>query len=47
MLVDELGLEPGPALRARHEAILRQDPALDAPTPIDGPVRSHQSPSGT
>ena len=30
-LVDELGLEPGPELRARHEAILRQDPALDPP----------------
>ena len=29
-LVDELGLEPGPALRARHEEILRQDPALEA-----------------
>ena len=28
-LVDELGIEPGPALRERHEAILRQDPALD------------------
>jgi DNA-binding SARP family transcriptional activator len=30
-LLDELGIEPGPALRERHEAILRQDPALDAP----------------
>ncbi len=30
-LVDELGIEPGPALRERHEAILRQDPALDPP----------------
>ena len=30
-LVDDLGLEPGPELRARHEAILRQDPALDPP----------------
>jgi DNA-binding SARP family transcriptional activator len=27
-LLDELGIEPGPALRERHEAILRQDPAL-------------------
>jgi YVTN family beta-propeller protein len=34
VLVDELGLEPGPALRARHEAILRQDPALDASAPL-------------
>ena len=28
MLVDELGIEPSPALRELHEAILRQDPAL-------------------
>ena len=30
LLVDELGIEPGPALRQRHEAILQQDPSLDA-----------------
>ncbi|HET8950384.1 MAG TPA: BTAD domain-containing putative transcriptional regulator [Solirubrobacteraceae bacterium] len=30
-LVEELGIEPGPPLRARHEAILRQDPSLDLP----------------
>src|SRR5215207_2190910 len=30
-LIDELGIEPGPALRERHEAILAQDPALDPP----------------
>jgi DNA-binding SARP family transcriptional activator/ABC-type branched-subunit amino acid transport system substrate-binding protein/DNA-binding beta-propeller fold protein YncE len=30
-LLDELGIEPGPALRERHEAILRQDPTLDGP----------------
>ena len=30
-LVDELGMEPSPALRELHEAILRQDPALEAP----------------
>ena len=35
ILVDELGLEPGPALRARHDAILRQDPALDATPPVE------------
>jgi DNA-binding SARP family transcriptional activator len=29
-LVDELGIEPGPALRALEAAVLRQDPALDA-----------------
>ena len=30
-LVEELGIEPGPSLRALEAAILRQDPALDAP----------------
>ena len=29
LLVDELGLEPGPALRELEAAILRQDPVLD------------------
>jgi WD40 repeat protein/DNA-binding SARP family transcriptional activator len=28
-LVEEIGVEPGPELRDLHEAILRQDPALD------------------
>jgi WD40 repeat protein/DNA-binding SARP family transcriptional activator len=30
-LVDAIGVEPGPELRRLHEAILRQDPALDLP----------------
>ena len=30
-LVEEIGVEPGAELRALHEAILAQDPALDAP----------------
>ncbi|RAY11066.1 AfsR/SARP family transcriptional regulator [Actinomadura craniellae] len=30
-LADELGLDPGPELAALHQAILTQDPALDAP----------------
>ena len=30
-LVEQIGVEPGPALRRLHEAILRQDPSLDAP----------------
>jgi DNA-binding SARP family transcriptional activator/tetratricopeptide (TPR) repeat protein len=30
-LVDELGIEPGTALRELEQAILRQDPALDPP----------------
>ena len=32
-LIDELGVEPGAALRELHEAILRQDPGLDGPVP--------------
>jgi tetratricopeptide (TPR) repeat protein len=36
-LVDELGIEPGRRLRELHEAILRQDPALDRSAPaVDG-----------
>lgn len=30
-IVDELGIEPGPALRELETAILRQDPTLEAP----------------
>ena len=33
VLVDEIGIEPGPELRSLHEAILRQDPALEGRTP--------------
>ncbi|MFF9908901.1 BTAD domain-containing putative transcriptional regulator [Streptomyces olivaceus] len=36
-LVHELGVEPGPALRGRMEAILRQDPALAHPNPHASP----------
>jgi DNA-binding SARP family transcriptional activator len=32
LLVEELGLEPGPALRELETAILRQDPVLDVPS---------------
>ena len=32
-LVEEAGIEPGPQLRALHDAILRQDPSLDLQTP--------------
>lgn len=28
-LADELGIDPGPDIRALHESVLRQDPALD------------------
>ena len=33
LLVDELGIEPGPAIQQLEQAILRQDPALDSPAP--------------
>jgi predicted ATPase len=33
LLRDELGIEPGPRLRAMERSMLQQDPALDAPTP--------------
>src|SRR5437588_318041 len=36
-LVDELGIEPGKALRELHQAILRQDTALDV-VPADEPA---------
>lgn len=36
-LGDELGIEPGPALQALEQAILRQDPSLD-PAPLREPV---------
>jgi hypothetical protein len=31
LLVDELGIEPGPTIQQLEQAILRQDPALDSP----------------
>ena len=37
MLADELGVDPGPALRALHQAILTDDPSLNAPAA--GPYR--------
>jgi predicted ATPase/DNA-binding SARP family transcriptional activator len=36
MLVDELGIEPGPRLRALETAILRQEPELAAPAVASG-----------
>jgi DNA-binding SARP family transcriptional activator/ABC-type transport system substrate-binding protein len=38
-LVEELGIEPGQALRERQQAILRQDPALDLPRGARSPGR--------
>ena len=42
LLVDELGIEPGEPLRALHQRILEQDPALAAPHPAaaDRPPRA-------
>ncbi|MEU7696082.1 BTAD domain-containing putative transcriptional regulator [Microbispora hainanensis] len=39
-LAEELGLDPGPALRRLEEAILAQDPALDAPVRQAAPVHA-------
>jgi predicted ATPase/DNA-binding SARP family transcriptional activator len=38
-LAEELGVDPGPALRALHTRILRQDPELDL-TPVPSPTSS-------
>ena len=38
VLLDDLGVEPGPALRELEQAILRQDPALGAPAPPPAPI---------
>ncbi|TMR96584.1 hypothetical protein EJK15_22765 [Nonomuraea basaltis] len=40
LLDENLGIEPGAALRALHEQVLRSDPALDCPAaqPVAGPV---------
>jgi DNA-binding SARP family transcriptional activator len=37
-LADELGADPGPDLQARHQQILRADPALAAPSPAGRPA---------
>src|SRR6266508_2746787 len=47
-LADELGVDPAPAVRDLHVAILRDDPDLDAPPPARGgagPVRPAQLPT--
>jgi DNA-binding SARP family transcriptional activator/ABC-type transport system substrate-binding protein/outer membrane protein assembly factor BamB len=41
-LVEELGIEPGQALRDLEQAILRQDPALDRPRAAAAAVRSRR-----
>jgi DNA-binding SARP family transcriptional activator len=40
MLVDEIGLEPGPGLKALERQILTEDPALDAGDPGASPTRT-------
>jgi DNA-binding SARP family transcriptional activator len=37
--VDELGIDPSPALQELERAILRQDPALDVEAPADSEIR--------
>ncbi len=37
-LIDDLGLEPGPALRRMEHSVLSQDPALERPSQGDGPT---------
>jgi DNA-binding SARP family transcriptional activator/DNA-binding NarL/FixJ family response regulator len=37
-LADELGVDPGPALRALEAEVLAQSPALDAPAPAGSPA---------
>ena len=46
VLVGELGIEPGPDLRELHSRILRQDPALVAPVPLNGPDRGSPARGG-
>jgi hypothetical protein len=45
VLVDEVGVEPGPELRELHAAILRQDPALGR-TAADPSAPDGRTPGG-
>jgi predicted ATPase/DNA-binding SARP family transcriptional activator len=42
LLVEELGVEPGPALRELEQSILRHDPALDRPTAVSTTDRTER-----
>ncbi|HUK97116.1 MAG TPA: BTAD domain-containing putative transcriptional regulator [Gaiellaceae bacterium] len=44
LLIDELGMEPGPALQELERAVLRQDPALTGPVPRRAPATRLPSP---
>jgi DNA-binding SARP family transcriptional activator/tetratricopeptide (TPR) repeat protein len=43
LLADDLGIDPGPALRALHQRVLRSNPDLMTPTWIDAPVAAPQA----
>ncbi|WP_171074845.1 AfsR/SARP family transcriptional regulator [Nonomuraea basaltis] len=52
VMVDELGIEPGAALRRLQQAVRRRDPALDLPSPaqrttLTKPVIPIELPAGT
>ncbi|WP_049572265.1 AfsR/SARP family transcriptional regulator [Nonomuraea sp. SBT364] len=52
IMIDELGIEPGPALRRLQQAVLRRDPALDRRSPaqraaLAAPVIPIELPAGT
>lgn len=42
LLLEEMALEPGPALQKLEAAILRQDPTLELPRPPEHHVRPHE-----
>ncbi|MGY1773280.1 BTAD domain-containing putative transcriptional regulator [Blastococcus sp. SYSU D00813] len=46
-LAEELGIDPGPDLRQLEAAVLRQDPALDAPSPAPPPPPDPAGPAAT
>lgn len=43
VLAGELGVDPGPELRKLEAAVLRQDPALDAPAVVPAEAGEHRS----
>ena len=46
VLADELGADPGPDLRALEQAVLAQDPALDAPAAVGPRLPEGPPPAG-
>ncbi|HUP16803.1 MAG TPA: BTAD domain-containing putative transcriptional regulator [Acidimicrobiia bacterium] len=45
ILLEDLGLDPGPALVALEDAVLRQDPSLDPPVALEAAQRLKEPPS--